>query len=83
MWSIYNPQRKQVGDKTMKRIGNYFKGVFKEGKRIKWPKKDIFLPAVAVVISIAIFAAVFLVLEDYASGILVAQLRDAFESLRG
>ena len=67
----------------MKKIGNYFKGVFKEGKSIKWPKKDVFLPAVAVVISIAIFAAIFLVLEDYASGILVAQLRDAFESLRG
>lgn len=67
----------------MKKIGNYFRGVFKEGKRIKWPKKDVFLPAVAVVISIAIFAAVFLVLEDYASSILVAQLRDAFESLRG
>ncbi len=67
----------------MKKIGNYFRGVVREGKRVKWPKKDVFLPAVAVVISIAIFAAIFLVLEDYASGILVAQLRDAFESIRG
>lgn len=67
----------------MKKIGNYFKGVFREGKRVRWPKKDIFFPAVAVVICITLFAAIFLVLEDYASGILVAQLRDAFESIRG
>ncbi len=67
----------------MKKIGNYFKGVFREGKRVRWPKKDVFFPAVAVVICITLFAAIFLVLEDYASGILVAQLRDAFESIRG
>lgn len=67
----------------MKKIGNYFKGVFREGKRIKWPKKDVFLPAVGVVICIALFAAIFLIFEDYASGVLVAQLREAFESIRG
>ena len=67
----------------MKKITGYVKGVFKEGKRIKWPKKDVFLPWVAVVLCITIFAAIFLAIEDYAGGILVAQLRQAFESIRG
>lgn len=67
----------------MKKVLGYFKGVFKEGKRVKWPKKRDFFPAVAVVLCITIFAAIFLALEDYAGGILVQQLRDAFSSLRG
>ena len=67
----------------MKKITGYFKGVFKEGKRIKWPKKDVFLPSLAVVLCITIFAAIFLAIEDYAGGILVDQLRQAFESIRG
>ena len=66
----------------MKKIIGYFKGVGREAKRIKWPKKEAFLASIAVVIGITVFAAIFLVLEDYAGGILVAQLRDAFESLR-
>ena len=44
----------------MKKITGYFKGVFKEGKRIKWPKKDVFLSSLAVVLCITIFAAMFL-----------------------
>ncbi len=67
----------------MRKITGYFKGVFKEGKRIKWPKRLQFVPAVAVVLCITIFAAIFLALEDYAGGILVQQLRDAFSSMRG
>ena len=55
----------------MRKITGYFKGVFKEGKRIKWPKRLQFVPAVAVVLCITIFAAIFLALEDYAGGILV------------
>ena len=67
----------------MHKIIGYFKGVFKEGKRIKWPKRLQFVPAVTVVLCITIFAAIFLALEDYAGGILVQQLREAFSSLRG
>ncbi len=67
----------------MKKIFGYFKGVFKEGKRIKWPVRSQFVASVAVVLCITIFAAIFLALEDYAGGILVQQLRDAFSSLRG
>lgn len=57
----------------------YFKGVGREAKRIRWPKREEFLPAVGVVICIAVFAALFLVLEDLAAGTLIKQLKKAFE----
>ncbi len=60
----------------------YFKGVVREGKKIRWPKKEVFLPSIAVVICIAIFAGIFIVLEDLAGGSLIEQLRNAFSSLR-
>lgn len=67
----------------MKKITGYFKGVAREAKRIRWPKKDAFIPAIAVVLCITVFTALFLALEDYAGGILVAQLKEAFKSIRG
>lgn len=66
----------------MKKILNYFKGVGKEVKRVKWPKFDAFLPAIITVLCITAFAAIFLVIEDYAGGIIISSLRDAFESMR-
>ena len=66
----------------MKKILNYFKGVGKECKRVKWPKIDAFLPAIITVLCITAFAAIFLVIEDYAGGIIISTLRDAFESMR-
>lgn len=62
---------------------NYFKGVGREAKRVKWPTRETFLPAIAVVLCITIFASVILSLEDLAGQMLVEQLRQAFESLRG
>ena len=66
----------------MKKIFGYFRGVGHEMTRIKWPRRKELFPAIVVVLVITAFAALFLVLEDYAGGILVAQLRQAFESLR-
>ena len=60
----------------------YFAGVGREAKRIRWPKKDQFLPSIAIVIAVAVFAAVFLVLEDLASGTIIEQLKKAFELIR-
>jgi preprotein translocase, SecE subunit, bacterial len=67
----------------MGRIIRYFKGVGKEAKRIRWPKKDVFLPAIITVVVITAFAAIFLLVEDLAAGTLIQQLRDAFSSIRG
>ena len=56
----------------------YVKEVIKEGKRVRWPKRDILIPTIIVVIIIAGVAALFLSLEDLAAGRLIQILRDAF-----
>lgn len=56
----------------------YTKEVIKEGKRIRWPKRNILVPTIIVVICIAAFAAIFLSLEDLTAASLIQQLRDAF-----
>ena len=56
----------------------YAKEVVKEGKRIRWPKRDQLIPAIVVVIAIAAFAAIFLSLEDLTAGTLIEQLKKAF-----
>lgn len=66
----------------MRKIVNYFKGVFKEGRRIKWPKKEVFFGALSVVLCITIFAAIFLSLEDFAANTILDELRKAFEALK-
>lgn len=65
----------------MKSILRYFKGVGREAKRIKWPESNKFISAIIVVVIIAVFAGVFLSLEDYASQVILEQLRQAFESI--
>lgn len=66
----------------MKSIVRYFKGVGRETKRIKWPTRETFIPALIVVVIITIFAGLFLALEDYGANILLEQLRNAFQSMR-
>ena len=56
----------------------YLKEVVKEGKRVRWPKRDQLWPAVAVVICISIFVAIFLALEDLAAASIISQLKNAF-----
>ncbi len=56
----------------------YVKEVVKEGKRVRWPKRDVLIPTIIVVIIIAGLAALFLSLEDLAAGRLIQILKDAF-----
>ena len=56
----------------------YTKEVVKEGKRVRWPKREVLLPTLVVVLCIAAFAAIFLSLEDLTAGSLIQQLRNAF-----
>ncbi len=56
----------------------YVKEVIKEGKRVRWPKRDILIPTIIVVIIIAGIAALFLSLEDLAAGRFIQILKDAF-----
>ena len=56
----------------------YTKEVVKEGKRVRWPKREVLLPTLVVVLCIAAFAAIFLSLEDLTAGSLIQQLKNAF-----
>lgn len=65
----------------MKKVLRYFRGVGREAKRVKWPTVDVFFPSMIVVIIIAVFAGIFLSIEDYAANIIIEQLRQAFEGM--
>lgn len=56
--------------------------VAKEGKRIRWPKREVLLPAILVVIIITALAALILFVEDEAGNTLLNILRDAFKDLK-
>lgn len=56
----------------------YVGEVIKEGRRVRWPKRDQLIPSIIVVLAIAAFVAIFLVLEDMTAGELIRQLRNAF-----
>ncbi|MCR5490610.1 MAG: preprotein translocase subunit SecE [Bacilli bacterium] len=56
----------------------YVKEVVKEGKRVRWPKREQLVPTLIVVVVIAVFAAVFLSLEDLTAASMIQQLKNAF-----
>lgn len=58
--------------------GKYAKEVVKEGKRVRWPKREQLIPMIVVVIAITAFAAIFLSLEDLTAASMISQLKAAF-----
>lgn len=58
--------------------GKYAKEVIKEGKRVRWPKREQLVPMIVVVIAITAFAAIFLSLEDLTAASMISQLKAAF-----
>ena len=56
--------------------------VIKEGKRVRWPKRDVMIPSIITVLVIAIFAGLVLWLEDWAGNTLLDILKDAFSNLK-
>ena len=58
--------------------GKYAKEVIKEGKRVRWPKREQLIPMIIVVIAITAFAAIFLSLEDLTAASMISQLKAAF-----
>ena len=58
--------------------GKYAKEVIKEGKRVRWPKREQLVPMIIVVIAITAFAAIFLALEDLTAASMISQLKAAF-----
>jgi preprotein translocase SecE subunit len=64
-------------------IKKYVGEVVKEGKRVRWPKREDLIPSIIVVVAIATFAALMLSLEDLAVGRLLAALEEAFAGFGG
>ena len=64
-------------------LKNYSKGVVKEAKRVRWPKRDVLLGSIIVVIIISVLAGLLLFAEDWAGNSLINILRDAFSGMRG
>lgn len=57
-------KKKEKGENIFKKIGKYFKGVFKEFKRIKWTtRKDLIKYSVASVCFVVFFGLYFYVVE--------------------
>ena len=59
-------------------LKSYAKGVVKEGKRVRWPKRDVLVPSIVVVTIIAVVAALILFAEDAAGNKLIQILQEAF-----
>ena len=54
-------------------------GVIKEGKRVRWPKREVLIPSIIVVIIIAGLTGLLLFGEDVAGRRLIEILSDAFK----
>ena len=59
-------------------VRKYTQEVIREGKRVRWPKKDVFVPALVTTIVICVFCALILSIEDLASGSLIGELKNIF-----
>ena len=49
----------------MYKIKRYFKGVFKQGKMVRWPSSKELLSYFAIVVSVIVFSAVACSLDDF------------------
>lgn len=56
----------------------YAKEVIAEGKKVRWPKRDVWFKTLLTVIVIAGLFALVLALEDYTAASLISQLKSAF-----
>lgn len=56
-------------------------GVIKEGKRVRWPKRDVLIPSIVVVVIITVLFALILFAEDWAGNSLIEILRNAFKGV--
>ena len=58
-------------------------GVIKEGKRVRWPKKDVLIPSIIVVVVISVVVGLLLFAEDLAGKKLIDILAEAFSGIKG
>jgi preprotein translocase SecE subunit len=63
-------------------IRKFASEVNREAKRVRWPKTDVLLGSIFVVLAITLFAALSLTIGDLGIAELLGQLRAAFEGFR-
>lgn len=62
-------------------LRKYLGGVVKEGKRVRWPKREVLIPSIIVVVVIAAVTGLLLFAEDLAGKQLIDVLSDAFKGI--
>jgi preprotein translocase SecE subunit len=60
-------------------VRKYTREVIKEAKRVRWPKRDVFLLALVTTLIICVFAALVLRVEDLVAGELLKALKSVFQ----
>ena len=60
-------------------FGKFTKDVVKEGKRVRWPKRDVLIPSIIVVVIIAALTGLILTGEDALGKGLIDVLRKTFQ----
>ncbi len=62
-------------------IRRYASGVIKEGRRVRWPKRDELFTSILVVVIIAIIASLILFLWDWLGNTLIQAINGSFEQI--
>lgn len=62
-------------------LKKYVTDVAKEGKRVRWPKREVLLPAILTVVVVMVFFGIMLLLEDWAGNSLLEIIKNAFANL--
>ena len=61
-------------------VTKFAKDVVKEGKRVRWPKRDVLVPSIIVVVIIAAVVGLILTGEDALGKGLIDVLKNTFKS---
>ena len=59
-------------------LGKFAKEVVREGKRVRWPKREVLIPSILVVVIIAALTGIILMGEDALGKGLIDTLKKAF-----
>ena len=59
-------------------LGKLTRDVIKEGKRVRWPKRDVLIPSIIVVVIIAALTGLILAGEDILGKNLIDVLKKTF-----
>lgn len=59
-------------------IKKFTQEVIKEGKRVRWPKKDVLIPSILVVLVVSALTGLLLMGEDSLGKELIDALKNAF-----